>query len=73
MNGETPMEFSEDQKELLQKAQEVEHAGLTLQKAFSTALKNRKRTKRKGKEERHVKQRKKLFKTIGGDQKWIPL
>jgi hypothetical protein len=73
MSEEVPSENSEEQQHLMQKAKEIEHAGVVLECAFATALKNRKRKKGKTKLGRHVKERKKLFKTIGGDEKWIPL
>lgn len=65
-----------ENKQLLLKAQGIEQEAKILQQAYSKALskKNRsKKSKKKEPESEQMKERKKLFKTIGGDKKWIPL
>lgn len=66
----------DDQKELISKAKEIEGEARFVQKAYSKALAKKehiRKSKNKGKADPKVKERKKLFKSIGGDKKWIPL
>lgn len=74
-----PPQLDEDTKQLLLKAKALENEAKAFEKAFAQA---REKNKRKGKSkkgeknaagERQKKERRKLFKTIGGDKKWIPL
>lgn len=70
---------STDKKQFLLRAKDMEQESLMLQKAFSQALEKSKKQKKskKGEKEEAIeqqkKERRKLFKTIGGDKKWIPL
>ena len=70
---------STDKKQFLLHAKDMEQESLMLQKAFSQALEKSKKQKRSKKGEKdeaieqQKKERRKLFKTIGGDKKWIPL
>lgn len=72
-------QMSSDKKQFLLKARDVENEAKILDKAFSSALKKSKKEKKSAKGKKgggqgqQVKERKKLFKTLGGDKKWIPL
>lgn len=77
--GSPTPELSPEQEAFLQRAKEIEQQGHVLEKAFASALgKTRKRAKGKNGEkeaelQQQMKERRKLFKTIGGDKKWIPM
>jgi hypothetical protein len=72
-------QMSSNKKQFLLKAKDVEKEAKILDKAFSSALKKSKKEKKSAKGKKgggqgqQVKERKKLFKSIGGDKKWIPL
>lgn len=66
-----------NEKQFFLRAQEIEKRAEMLQKTFSKSLAKMRRKKRTKKGEKGLsleqKNRRKLFKTIGGDKKWIPL
>ena len=65
-------------RQLLKRAKAIEKDARTLQLAFSKAIERgsgRKKTKRLSKDvnKQQLKERRKLFKPLGGDKNWIPL
>ena len=68
---ESPTSRTSD-KQLLIRAKNIERDARLLQYAFSKAMeRGKRRTKTKYTQE--MKERRKLFKSIGGDKTWIPL
>ncbi len=71
--------ISTNYKQILKQSLEVDQEAKILQEAFKKVLdKNKKRSKAKagdkdGASQQQIKERRKLFKTIGGDKKWIPM
>lgn len=59
-------------KRIIEKAKEIERDAKLLQLANSAAIK-RAKGKRKKKQSQQMKERRKLFKPLGGDDTWIPL
>lgn len=74
-----PPQMDADTKQLLLKAKALENEAKAFEKAFVQAREKNKRTGKSKKGEKDAagdqqkKERRKLFKTIGGDKKWIPL
>ncbi len=63
-------------KQLLKFAKDLEIEARVMQMGFKKGLSERKKLSSndsKGDDKQKIKERKKLFKSIGGDNKWIPL
>lgn len=62
-------------KQLIQRAKDIETEARVMKLALAKGKEERRKNPKdtKASEKRLIKERKKLFKTIGGDQKWIPL
>jgi hypothetical protein len=59
-------------KQLLKRAKDIEQDARTLQLAYSKAL-ERGKGRKKSKHPKGSKERRKLFKPLGGDKNWLPL
>jgi signal transduction protein with GAF and PtsI domain len=62
-------------KQLIKRAKDIETEARVMKLALAKGIENRRKSpkdKQMG-DKRQMKERRKLFKTIGGDQKWIPL
>ena len=72
-------EVSNNEKQLLRHSLEVGQEAKVLQSAFALSLKRRKKSKLNKMDDqstankKQIKERRKLFKTIGGDKNWIPM
>lgn len=71
-------EISNPEKQLLLHSLEVEQEAKILQSSFASSMKKGKKRKsgKSGQSDanrKEMKERRKLFKTIGGDKKWIPM
>jgi hypothetical protein len=65
-----------EEKQFHQKAREIALNAKALQLTYAKVIKEgkrKKRTKPDEKQAQQMRERRKLFKTIGGDKKWIPL
>lgn len=64
-------------KQLIKRAEDIEREARVIKFALSKmrtkGLKNKRQSEQQDNAKKQIKQRRKLFKTIGGDQKWIPL
>ena len=63
---------SDREKQLLKRSKSIENHALAFKSALSKAMQRQKKS-RKSKESPTAKERRKLFKSIGGDKKWISL
>jgi hypothetical protein len=63
-------------KQLIKRAEDVEKEARVMKLALAKGREKRRKNKpesEKNVDKRQMKERRKLFKSIGGDQKWIPL
>ncbi len=68
--------YSQKDKKLFQRAKEIEREARNMQLSLSKAMERGKRENAGASKDplkRKIKERRKLFKPLGGDKKWIPL
>lgn len=62
-----------DDKQLIKRAKDIEIEARVMKLALTKARGNKKNQSTDSSEKQQMKERRKLFKSIGGDKKWIPL
>jgi hypothetical protein len=62
-------------KQLIKRAKDIETEARVMKLALAQSKEKKRKTpkEQQASDKRQMKERRKLFKTIGGDQKWIPL
>lgn len=70
-------EIKTEDKQLIKRAEDIENDARVIKLALSKMQKKGRQSKSQAEDQestkKQMKERRKLFKTIGGDQKWIPL